>query len=170
MIIFHSITRKIKKTDSSSRVVLEMPYEDVNDLCHILWECRDKGILKDDNEKFLQLEFQNLRHLLVDGQTCEPFEICSLHEGLEQMGWGDEKQGFKEWHDIVSYPDDLPVGEDWVLAALQNEEGQTFDKPYVVKYCRPEWYLLENTNSAKVHEIKIGTDKFKYKVVKWRKI
>lgn len=55
-----------------------MPYEDVKDLCHVLWVCRDKDMFKRDNEKFLQLQFQNLRHLMVDGQVYEPFEICSL--------------------------------------------------------------------------------------------
>ena len=87
MIIFHSITRKVEKTGPSSKVVLEMPYEDVKNLCHVLWACRDKDMLKRDNEKFLQLQFQNLRHLMIDGQVCEPFEICSLHDGLEKMGW-----------------------------------------------------------------------------------
>ncbi len=90
MIIFHSINRKVEKSGPSSKVVLEMPYEDVKDLCHVLWACRDKDMLKRDNEKFLQLQFQNLRHLMIDGQVCEPFEICSLHEGLEKMGWGDD--------------------------------------------------------------------------------
>ena len=51
MIIFPSITRKVKKTDSTSRVILEMPYEDVSDLCHILVAisysgCNDIGGLK----------------------------------------------------------------------------------------------------------------------------
>ena len=54
MIIFHSITRKVEKTGPSSKVVLEMPYEDVKDLCHVLWACRNKDMLKRDNEKFLQ--------------------------------------------------------------------------------------------------------------------
>ena len=48
MIIFHSITRKVEKTGPSSKVVLEMPYEDVKDLCHVLWACRDKDMLKRD--------------------------------------------------------------------------------------------------------------------------
>lgn len=168
MIIFHSITRKIKKADSSSRVVLEMPYEDVSDLCHILWECRDKGILKEDNEKFLQLEFQSLRHLMVDGQVCEPFEVCSLHDGLEQMGWGDEKQGFKEWHDIEKYPSDLPKehGEDWVLVIVQDiKDGWVSEKPHIAELrCDNNWYLDDPNNT------RIGSSSFPFKVLKWRTI
>ena len=162
MIKFHSIQRKVEKSDPSTQVILHMYYEDVSDLCHLLWECRKKGMLQTENEKLLQLEFQNLRHLMIDGQTCDPFEICSIHERLEEMGCGDEKQGFDRWHDIVSYPDDLPIGGDWVVVVLQNEEGQTFDKPHIAKYCRPEWYLVDNT--------KIGIDRFKYKVIKWKSL
>ena len=167
MITFHSITRKVAKSDPTSRAVLEMPYEDVNDLCHILWECRRNGTLKTENEKFLQLEFQSLRHLMVDGQVCEPFEVCSIHDGLELMGWGDEKQGFKEWHDIEKYPSDLPCehGEDWVLVRVKDEEtGEVFNKPHIAEYRRPEWYLDDPNNT------KVGSKSFPFKVVSWRVI
>lgn len=167
MLIFHKIQRHIEKTDPSGSVVLEMNYADVSDLCHILWECRKRDMLKEDNEKYLQLEFQNLRHLMVDGQVCEPFEVCSLHEGLELMGWGDEKQGFKEWHDVEQYPSDLPNehGEDWVLVRVKDEEsGEVFNKPRIAEYRRPEWYLDDPANT------RIGSDAFPFKVIKWRTI
>lgn len=164
MIIFHSINRKVEKSGPSSKVVLEMPYEDVKDLCHILWKCRDKDMLKRDNEKFLQLQFQNLRHLMVDGQVCEPFEICSLHEGLEKMGWGDERQGFKEWHDLEKHPEDLPrdYGEDWVLVKIKDEEtGEVFNKPHIAEYRKSDWYLDDPNNT------KVGSKSFPFKVVQW---
>lgn len=161
MIRFHSIQRHVEKGDPTGQVVLHMYYEDVSDLCHLLWKCRDNGLLETDNEKLLQLEFQNLRHLLADGQTCEPFEICYIHERLEEMGLGDKKQGIDVWHNLEYDSNDLP--ED--------------DKKVAVKYkCRGEEVLSFSmyNSSKKVWSQPLGlaTDRdgnyYEYKINSWR--
>lgn len=120
MIFFNSIQRHINSSDPSGKVVLTMYTEDVSDLCHILWKCRDQGLLADENEKMLQLEFQSLRHLLVDGSTCDPFEFCSIHDQLEKMGLGDKRQGIDNWYYCLESPKELPATPKEVLVKLKD--------------------------------------------------
>lgn len=168
MIFFHSIKRKIEKGDPSARIVLEMPYDDVRDLEHILWECRKNDMLENENQKLLQLEFQNLKHLMCDGMALDAFEVCHIHERLEEIDSGDIHQGIDPWMYVEDRDYKLPAecGEDWVLVTVKEpKSGEEFNKPYIAEHRSDgHWYLDDQHNTM------IGSKEFPFEVVKWRKI